>query len=342
MKRFLYAVVLLLAVAIAITHFAEFEHIADTLRRGLWYWLALALAVEAAYFVNLAAFYRAAFRTVQIEERLPRLLVLALAANFANVATATGGLAGIAVFADDARRHGHAVARVTVGGMLLVLSDYAAFLCVLAAGFLVLLRRNSLTAGDLAAAAILVVAAAGLSLLFALGLQSSNQLERALAAATRSVNRLLRPLLRRDYLAEATAHDFATGAAAAFAALGLQSKGRWLAPFAHGLLGKELLIAVLALVFLAFRQPFTAGTLIAGFSLAYLFLIVSPTPSGVGVVEGVMTLALRSLRVPLGTAAVVTLAYRGITFWLPFISGFFALRWLARQPRALTPPVARV
>lgn len=50
-----------------------------------------------------------------------------------------------------------------------------------------------------------------------------------------------------------------------------------------------------------------------------------------------MTLALRSLHVPLGAAAVITLAYRGLTFWLPFLYGFVALRWLGRRPEVRKP-----
>ncbi|MCC6190535.1 MAG: flippase-like domain-containing protein, partial [Anaerolineales bacterium] len=85
--------------------------------------------------------------------------------------------------------------------------------------------------------------------------------------------------------------------------------------------------------FLAFGQPFSSGTLVAGFSLGHLFTIISPTPAGIGVVEGAMTIALRTLRVPLGTATVITLAYRGLTFWLPFFYGFVGLRLLQRQAR---------
>jgi uncharacterized protein (TIRG00374 family) len=66
-------------------------------------------------------------------------------------------------------------------------------------------------------------------------------------------------------------------------------------------------------------------------SIALLFVIVSPTPGGIGIVEGIMTLALNSLRVPLEPAGIITLAYRGLTFWLPFGYGFFAFRMLQRK-----------
>jgi uncharacterized protein (TIRG00374 family) len=92
-------------------------------------------------------------------------------------------------------------------------------------------------------------------------------------------------------------------------------------------------MGVLLSVFMAFQVPFSAGTIIGGFAISYLFLIVSPTPSGVGIVEGIMPLALSSLRVPWSEAVIITLAYRGITFWLPLGFGALALRMLEREKK---------
>ena len=72
------------------------------------------------------------------------------------------------------------------------------------------------------------------------------------------------------------------------------------------------------------------GMIIGGFAISYLFLIVSPTPSGIGIVEGIMPLALSSLRVPWSQAVIITLAYRGITFWFPLGAGALAFRALNR------------
>jgi uncharacterized protein (TIRG00374 family) len=103
------------------------------------------------------------------------------------------------------------------------------------------------------------------------------------------------------------------------------------------LLNKILLMGVLMCAFLSFEVPFSTGTIIAGFSIAYLFLVVSPTPSGIGVVEGIMPLALSSLRVDWSQAVVITLTYRTVTFWLPFGIGAWAFRSLhtrGEQPSA--------
>jgi hypothetical protein len=103
---------------------------------------------------------------------------------------------------------------------------------------------------------------------------------------------------------------------------------------------QTLLIMIFFLMFLAFNQPFSVGTLIAGYSIGYLFLIVSPTPSGIGFVEGSMTLALASFRIPLAAAGLITLAYRGITLWLTILYGMVSLRIINRKndsPSGTTP-----
>ncbi len=331
LRRFLFALLLFLAILFVVSRLAEFGQIVNTLRLGAWYWLALAVAVQALYLVNVAAAYRAIFRAVGVEQRLEDLLPLVIAANFINVVTVSAGIAGMAIFADEARRNNRSTGRVTIGGVLYVLFDYAAFLCVLTVGFFILLRRHDLPAADVIAASILVLVALSLGTLLVLGLRSAQALERVLVRIVRIINWAARPILHRAYLSEATAHEFAVDAAEGFAEMRRRPRRFWLQPFALTLSAKGLLISILFLVFLAFHQEQSIGVLIAAFSLAYLFLIVSPTPSGIGIVEGVMPLVLGSFRIPLGAGLVITLAYRGLTFWLPLFYGFLALRWLARR-----------
>ena len=49
-------------------------------------------------------------------------------------------------------------------------------------------------------------------------------------------------------------------------------------------------LSSLYVIFLAFRTPVDFGVLVAGYAMGILFWIVSPTPQGIGVVEGVMAL----------------------------------------------------
>ncbi len=131
----------------------------------------------------------------------------------------------------------------------------------------------------------------------------------------------------KEFLSEVRAYEFAHEVAEGFAGL-TERKSSLVRPVLWGILDKALLMGVLTFSFLSFEVPFSTGTIIAGFSLAYLFLIVSPTPSGIGIVEGLMPIALNSLNVDWSHAVLITLTYRTVTFWVPFGVGAWAFRTL--------------
>jgi uncharacterized protein (TIRG00374 family) len=341
MRRVILALILLLALYIVISRFTEVEQIVQTLQRGNPFWIGLAVLVQLAWAVAIAFVYKYTYRLLGMEAGVSHLLPLVIASNFINIVAPSAGVGGVAIFVTDARRRGLSAPRVTLAGVLFVLFDYFAFFCVLALGLGVLFRRNNLTGVELGASAILLLVALALALLLFLGATQPVRFEQVLKSGARTVNRLVRPILRREYLSEARAHDFAVETALSLRALRTKPRD-YLIPAAIALLARFLHVSILALTFLAFEVPFTVGTVIAGYSIGFLFVIVSPTPAGLGLVEGIMTLTLTSLRVPLGAATVITLAFRALTFWLPFVYGFIALRWLERlwKQRALesSPP----
>ena len=330
MRRLLMAGVVLLGLALIWSQLAQVQLILDTLQRGNLLWLLLAVAAQQLWLFNTTLTYRAIYRLLDMRVSSRRLLPLVVTSNFVNVATPSAGMGGMAIFISDARRQNLSTPRVTIAGVLFILFDYFGFLCVLALGLLVLFRRGSLNPAEIAAALVLFATAFTLAGVLFLGARSGRRLEQMLVWGARVVNRALSPFIRRPYLSEERAHDFATEAAEGLRALRTDRRA-YLLPAALSLVGKALLITILFLTFLAFEQPFSVGTLIAGFSMAFLFTIVSPTPSGIGVVETVLPSALTVLRVPAGTALVIALAYRGLTFWLPFAYGFVTLRMLEQR-----------
>lgn len=329
MRKFIFALVLLLGVLFIIWKIAEVQDIVETSQRGDWRYLALALGAQSAWLFTVALSYRSIFRALGLDEKVKNLLAIAAAATFLNIVTPTVGMSGMAVFISEAHRRNYSPGRAAVAGAVYLLLDYAAFICVLTLGLFVLIRRDNLNIGAITASVLLVALFVLLSILIYLGTRSGERLGRALAWMAQQVNRILWPFLRRQYLSEERAYDFANDAS-----LGIKifvgSPKKLIAPSLLAIAKQFLLMLVLFLCFLAFKVAVSPGTIVASFSIGYLFLIISPTPAGLGVVEGMLTLALRSMYVPVGAAAVVTLAYRGFTFWIPFLVGMASLRWLGK------------
>jgi uncharacterized protein (TIRG00374 family) len=250
-----------------------------------------------------------------------RLLRLAVASDFVNIVVPSAGLSGVSIFVGDARVRGDSQARAAVAGVLNTLFDYTALLCVLVIGIIVLFRRSDLNWAEISASSLLLLMAIGLATLLYLGMRSARLLGNVLFWLAHRINRLFWPFIKRNYLPEDQARSFANDAADGIQLLRLEPRNMAL-PLLFALCNKLLLISVLALSFLAFQVPFSAGTVIAGFSISYLFMMISPTPSGIGVFEGALTLVLNSLQITLAEAAVVTLTYRAVTFWFPLILGY--------------------
>ena len=328
MKKIFFILVLFLGIAVVAISFSELETIMSTLRKAHLTFFILAIIVQLIWFVTTARMYQSIFHLLGVHESTLTLSRIATAANFINVVAPTAGVGGIALFASEARRRGHPAGKVTVAAALFLLLDQAAFLVILALGLMVLVRRNDLDASEISASLVLLGIAISSAFVLYLGYRSEEKLGNLLAQTARGINRVVKFFRKKkDYLSEIRAHEFAHEIAEGFAGL-TEKPSSLLRPILWGILDKTLLMCILMFSFLSFEVPFTAGTIIAGFSIAYLFLIVSPTPSGIGIVEGLMPLALTSLNVGWSEAVLITLTYRTVTFWVPFGIGAWAFRTL--------------
>ncbi|RPJ24727.1 MAG: UPF0104 family protein [Chloroflexi bacterium] len=330
MRKFIIVLVLFLGAAFVYLSFGELESIARTLQHGNIWFLLLAALIQFVWFLVAGLIFQSLYHVLDMHDTVYRLSLLSASATFINIIAPSIGMGGMAFFISQAGRNGQPIGKVTVANMLFLFLDYLAFLVVLTLGLIVLFRRNDLDPTEIAASAVMFAIAAGFGFLLYLGARSAQALGNALTRMARLVNRVAYPFIQRAYLSEARAQEFAHEMASDLKSLPEKFHNLFM-PLVYSFAGKVLLMCVLVCVFLAFQVPFSGGTIIGGFAIAYLFLIVSPTPAGVGIIEGVMPLALSSLRVPWSEAVVITLAYRGITFWLTLGFGAAAFRILEKE-----------
>ncbi len=330
MKKTLFFIILVLTLVFILVNLSEMGNILETIFKGDWRFIVAAIILQCLWMLNVALSYHFVYQVLDLDESFKYLWLLVGSAFFLNIVAPSAGMGGIAMFVAQAKRRGQSSARVAVAAVLVLLFDYLGFIFVLILGLIVLFRRHNLDFAELLASGVLFLVAGALSVILYLGLKSASQMGNALAWLARLVNKILSPFIRKQYLSERRAYEFAGDAS-----LGLQKlrkePRKLVLPVLLGLSNKALLITILLMMFLAFKVPATPGTLIAGFSIGYLFTIVSPTPAGIGFVEGALTLGLNSLNVPLGMATILALSYRGITFWLPLLFGMVAFRMISRS-----------
>jgi phosphatidylglycerol lysyltransferase len=324
-RRWLLWILVIVFVWVVFSHFAELKTLATTLAQGKWQWVALALLLQIGYYILYTALYQAAFATVEVRSRVWQLLPVVLGALFINVVAPTGGTAGNVLFLDDATRRGESPARTAAGVLLALAADFVMFALVLLVGLLFLLINHDLQTYEIVGAVILFVLIAALGSVLLLGLWRPTLLRTLFGWLQRAVNGLAARLKRSPFLAkdwaESTAAEF-TDASTAIAA----HPNRLLGTLGIGLLEQICDVASLYALCLAFYGPVSLGVVVATYGIGVLFWIVAITPGGIGVVEGVMPLVFISLDVPGAAASVITLAFRGLSFWLPVFLGFLLLR----------------
>jgi uncharacterized protein (TIRG00374 family) len=331
MRKFIFLGVLVLAGVLIILSFSELKGIAETLQNADLRFLALAFLLQGVWFFGVALALRYLYRLMNIAESLPHLALLATAVNFINIVAPSVGVGGFAALIDDARRRGHSHGRAVAAAALYVFLDYITFIIVLALGLIILFRRNTLSGATILPTFILLATVVFAGWLLYTGARSPSALGSTLARIAGRINKLL----RREYLREERAYIFAAEISDGLSIL-REEYPRLLFPMLYLGMNRVVQILILMMAFLSFGVAFTGGTLIGGYAIGYLVAIVSPTPAGIGFVEGAFPVVLASLGVPLSQAIIVTLTFRAVTFWFPLALGAFTFRYISRN-EALAP-----
>lgn len=116
--------------------------------------------------------------------------------------------------------------------------------------------------------------------------------------------------------------------------------GGWRGPALGAFLYVLFDLLTLAALFHATGYRVQPATVLAGYGLPLVLGKLTVLPGGIGVVEGAMAALYEGLRVPRGTAVVVILAYRVVSFWLPLVLGLPLAAYFRRAravPRLTAP-----
>lgn len=324
-RQWLFWLAVIAFVWFLISRRGDLTQLVSALARGHWEWLLLAASAQALYFVFFAWMFQVAFSIVGVQSRVMRMVPVVLGAIFVNTLAPSGGTAGLALYADDAARRGQSGVQAAEGALLATVIDFFAFAVILLAGMGNLLAHGDLHAYEVAAAALLTLVAATQVGALILALGHPKSLRRALGFLQRTIEKTFRHFHKLSPIGTEWAE--ATTARLGDAAQRFRTHPARIArAFIIGVASNAVSIGGLYFLFRAFDQSATLGVLVSAYAMAILFLNVSPVPQGLGIVEGLMTLVLTSLGVPASPALAITLAFRGMSLWIPILLGFLLLR----------------
>lgn len=111
----------------------------------------------------------------------------------------------------------------------------------------------------------------------------------------------------------------------------LRSPSKLLQLFGGNLLNQVIMAMALGLALRTFGGQLNLSTLIVIYVGAALFGGFMPVPGGIGVMEAALIAGLVAGGIESTTATATALLFRGATFYLPPLWGWFAMRWLQRH-----------
>ena len=332
-------IVLLLAALFLAAQFSRLEDYIRILLAGHPFWMGLGLLVLFGWQVTQAAQFRAAHRAVAVEQSLLSMLPVVAANNFVLIAVPTGSLSTFALFLANARRQGASPERTAVAVAFFAVFQYLTLAITIGLALVALAAHHVLSPLEWLPALPIFAVALGQYAVLLFAMRSPVRLERAGTWLADRVNNVSRRLVHRELVALEQVHLIGANAAGGLESMRQKGPLAQLGLLLYGLMSQALLGVVLAVLLLAFGQHASLTIVLAGLGMAILFTVVSPTPVGVGVVEGALAVVLASLGIAPGAAVIVSLAFRGVTLWLPVLYGFIALQALGF--RAIKPEIGK-
>lgn len=327
----IYKIILLLLSVIFVflifKQFGDLTRAIETLSRGSWYFILPVLGIQVLAIVNKGAFYHTLYDYFKVKDTLWRHIKMALSANFLNLAAPSGGLAGMAIYVAQARKHGVSKSRSTFINFFAYFLYYAVFTLILLFGLFYLMLNHQLYQYQVVTASILFGMIILIVIVAITVIEKAARLNKLFGIMAKLINFISKFFKRKKLVDDEDISALSKEIHSCLRYIQVRWKALWL-PVFHVFLAEAIDIMTLYYLFLAFKYPIYPGILITAYAICVLFTLVSITPGGIGVVEAAMLFVLSNLGVPVELAAVAVLGFRIIGYWIPFGLGFLSFKSL--------------
>ena len=296
------------AVVVVVMHFTELSRIAEGLKHMETQWLLPALVFQFFSYVFAAGVWLLVARRSGARVDILSLAVLSIGQVFARQAVPSGGVSGSLLVLKGFRNRG--VPKDVGAACLMVnmISFYVGYAAAVAAGMAAFMEKHALShrLETVGFAVLALAVAAPLALGSLWRKQSAHK-------PPRIVERL--KWLREIYATLQQAREDMTRSPLLIAAAAALQFGVFVVD-----------AATLFVVLLAFGHAPPVTLVFAAHVLANAVGTVAPIPLGLGAYEGACIFLLHRIGAPVETALTAVLIFRGLTFWLPMLPGFFITR----------------
>jgi len=323
-KRAIYIFVIILFVYFILRNINDGRELISLLWQAKWEFVALALVLQLFRYILFSLLYQKTLNLYETKWKLREIFPMVFAAQSLNLFAPFAPFPGSSVFLQKARKEKVPALNIAASIFLVTLFDYLALCPLLAISIYFQLINQNLFLYEIVGIITFLFIIMTLIIILFFGILSPKILEGFFWLFENIVNKFHFLFKKRNFFIQ----GWSSSRTMQFIDLskklisGAQSKREL---FTIAFIKHAVDITTLFLLFLAFGKTITIPTLFVGYSLLILFLVVTPSPQGVGFVEAITPAVFKSMGVKIETATLATLAFRGLNLWLPVFIGFWFL-----------------
>lgn len=295
-----------------------------TVAQSLRY-LVLTILLSALGFFFLTMMNKNVFSMLGVKRSKRKMFALLSSALAVNVLIPSGGLSTGVMFAQDAKKRGESGAAVISALTLSLLANYISIVFLLVFAMIYLGIIGSLGLHVIIPAVIFFLLTFGLFLLVFLSGNNKAFLSKFLDFALRTWRKIVSMFKKQEPSEKNVIADYIGELECVYGIIKKDPRDLYKA-ILYIFLSHFFYLASLYVLFASLGLFPLYRIIISGYAIGMMFVVISPTPNGVGFVEGSMVLAYTSLGLPGTAAATVALIYRGFSFWIPMFLGFVFLQ----------------
>jgi uncharacterized protein (TIRG00374 family) len=325
LKFLLYWVIILFFGWVMYQNIGDFTVLLSTIKNADYVLLGWAVLLSIGNLAIMTIIFRANFAIFHQEINLGSLLPEIIAFSFTNISNPLGTTGATTLMIKRLVSKGHSYLKSIFAFFATQLSVNLVFLVILGFSFVYLRANNELSQYENLAAKLLVLVNAVYvtAIFFILVLPKfSIKVSRALSNIANYIAKKIfkRSVINPEKLGSSI--DEIQKASGRFD----KSVLKFIRTLIPSLFFHIINIGILYISFYMYGNVYDWSILLSLYSMIFLFSIVSPTPQGIGIVEGLAQIGAISLGIPPEIALVGILTYRAIVVWFPALVGLLVFR----------------
>ncbi|MBI2356942.1 flippase-like domain-containing protein [Candidatus Dojkabacteria bacterium] len=326
LKNLLTIILLLFFLWVLYRNLDDFRTLYNTIQKANPLYLLNAMFLGVANFILLSFVFQSSFKLISNDTKYPNLFAKSVIYHFLTLSNPLGTAGSSAYLINYLVERGLSHIKAVFGILVANLSLNFSFLLILAFTLYNLSIHNKLEEYQWVAAGLVFGINLGLILLIIFFVITPKFSARMAYKITAFINKITTSIIKKDLFSTKTVEEY-THEARSLSDRFDRSIYNFIKNLPLPLAYHGINILILFLSFYSFDILIPLAGILTLYGVIMLFTVVSPTPQGIGIVEGLSYTAAVSVGIGPSEALFGILIYRVAVVWIPALLGLSLFKW---------------